>query len=294
MTVPMPFLSIVLPTVNRPDTVSALVGQLLNEEYPDFEIVVIDQSRTPNEHLRNHPDGRVRYVRSDIVGTCHARNLGVAEARGDIVLFLDDDSEVSQMTLLSVHAENYRDPSISGVGGRVLDRNRQLNREQRGPVCTVSRTGRVFPNATGTVRQFITAPRGGHMSFRREAIQAVGGFDERFRGNAMREETDFSLRVVKAGRRIVFDPRAEVTHLALGHGGSRMAADRLAWYRDFFYNEALFFHKHFPSVYLPFFLARKARAILACMLYYGRGRPAALALPWAAFADGWRTAQQTP
>lgn len=289
-----PFLSIVIPTLERPQVITRLVEQLLLQAYPDFEVIIVDQSREANDALRTHADGRVRYLRNEVVGTCAARNRGVAHARGAVVLFFDDDSEVTQPSLFAVHAENYHDPSIGGVGGRVLDRNTALNHEQTGPVCMVSRTGRVFPNATGTVRQFINAPRGGHMSFRKVAIDNAGGFDERFRGNAMREETDFSLRVIKAGWRIVFDPRGEVVHLALPFGGSRQKRDRLDWYRDFFYNEALFFGKHFPMVFLPLLITRKLRAILACMFYYGKGTPAALRIPFQELSSGLRDGRIHP
>jgi GT2 family glycosyltransferase len=127
------------------------------------------------------------------------------------------------------------------------------------------------------------------MSFRKQVILDVGGFDEQFRGNAMREETDFSLRVVRGGWRIVYEPNAELTHLALGGGGSR-TADRLNWYRDFFFNESYFFLKHFPKAYLPLLLLRKARAMAACWLYYGRGQWPWFVAPWRAFAQAWKLA----
>ncbi len=279
-----PRFSVVIPSLNRPEALEALVRQFLEQDYPDFEVVIVDQSAVEHEgvkRLAGH-DARVRYLHIDRAGTCHARNVGVQAASGDLIFFVDDDSELPQCDLFAIHAENYSDEKIGGVGGRVVDRNQRLNREQSGPTCWVTPDGRVFPNATSNTRTMINAPRGGHMSYRKSVILAVGGFDEQFVGNAMREETDFSLRVVEAGNTIVFDPRATVIHLGLHSGGSRQR-DRRQWYEDFFANELYFFLKHFSRQYLPRFFARKARAILSCMFFYGLGRPAWVKTPWIGF-----------
>jgi GT2 family glycosyltransferase len=276
--------SVVIPTLNRPEAVEALVRQFLEQDYANFEVVIVDQSDEEHAALKAlmQADPRVRYVHIDQAGTCHARNVGVGMATGEIIFFVDDDSELPQRDLLTLHAENYQDPNLGGVGGRVVDHNRKLNREVEGPTCWVTPDGRVYPNATGLERVTINAPRGGHMSFRKSIIEAVGGFDEQFVGNAMREETDFSLRVVEAGKPIIFEPRATVVHLGLHTGGSRQR-DRRQWYEDFFANELYFFLKHFSRQYLPTFFHRKTRAILSCMFFYGLGRPAWIRTPWKGF-----------
>lgn len=289
-----PFVSYVIPTLNRPTSIVELVNQLLKQDYPDaFEIVVVDQSANPNELLQRLAarDRRLVYLRREKVGTTGARNQGVKQSRGEIIIFLDDDCRVDDPGFTTTHAKNYTEKSIGGVGGRVIDEDTRLNQEQTGPVCWVSPTGRVYANASGTARTLINAPRGGNMSFRRSVIAQVGGFDERFVGNAMREETDFSLRVVEAGYQIVFDPRAEVTHRSFKTGGSRQR-DRRQWYHDFFHNEMLFFLKHFSRWYLPLLFLRKLRPNLACMFYYGKGRPRWLITPLAGFINGWRSYRQ--
>ncbi len=292
MTLPAPQLSIVIPTLNRKQAIVDLIHDLQAQDHPSFEIIVVDAGREENSVLQAlaMTDKRITVLRITSGGTCYARNTGVARARGQIVVFTDDDVRLSNRQFLSIHARNYADPAIGGVGGRVLDANQELNREQSVPVCKVTTTGRVYPNATSRVRQDINAPRGGNMSFRKQIILDVGGFDEQFRGNAMREETDFSLRVVKAGWRIIYEPSAALTHLALT-GGSR-TADRLQWYRDFFFNESYFFLKHVRPAYWPLLLWRKMRPLIVCWLYYGRGRPAWFIAPWQAFADARRLLQK--
>lgn len=287
----LPFVSVMIPTLNRPDAIIQIATDFLAQVYPSLEVIVVDQSQAVNQGLARleQRDGRLKVIRTNVIGTCHARNLGVREAQGSIVVFSDDDNRIRDTSFVWQHIQNFGDPTIGGVGGRVLDRNTELNREQTGPVCTVTKTGKVFPNATSLTRQLINAPRGGNMSFRKSVILGVGGFDERFRGNAMREETDFSLRVVEGGWRIIYDPLASNEHLALA-GGSR-SSDRITWYEDFFFNESLFFLKHFPRRYLPILLFRKVRPMIICAVYYGRFQPRALTAPWRAFRQAWRLVQ---
>lgn len=285
------FVSIIIPTLERKEVVFNLVQQLQNQSYENFEIIVIDQSREANKLIQEASLGsgdRIKYCRIEKEGTCLAKNYGLKRARGEFVIFLDDDVEVKEKDFIKYHIANYLDPEIGGVGGRVIDRNFQLNKEQHGPVCRVSKTGRVFPNADSEEKQEINAPRGGNVSYRMEIIRKIGGFDERFIGNAMREETDFSLRIFKAGYKIIFEPKAVLVHLALKRGGSRKK-DRLDWYFDFFHNEILFFLKHFPRRYLPILFFRKLRAIIACLVWYGRFRPKALATPFRGFWAGYRS-----
>lgn len=281
-------LTIVIPTLHRAQAIVDLVGDLLSQRYSAFDIIAVDQTKETNTKLSalSLSDSRLQIIRPNVVGTCHARNVGVAAATGDIIVFLDDDCRIPDVDFLSHHAANYADQTIGGVAGRVIDQNVTLNREQTGPVCHVTKTGKVYGNASSDIRQDVNAPRGANMSFRRSIITAVGGFDEQFRGNAMREETDFSLRVVKAGWRIVYDPAVSAIHLGLA-GGSR-TADRLQWYRDFFFNEGYFFLKHFSVWMLPILLWRKARAIGACWLFYGRGKFAWFLAPWKSLAEARR------
>lgn len=288
-----PHISVVIPTLNRAQAIVDTVADLLRQPYTDFDVIVVDSSRDENGVLATlaATEPRLRVLRVPPRGTCFSRNTGVAAANGELVIFTDDDVRISDQRFLEAHAAAYADPTVGGVGGRVLDTNERLNRQQSGRVCWVSATGSIAANANSDVAQDINAPRGANMSYRRQVILDVSGFDERFRGNAMREETDFSLRVVAAGWRIRYQPSAALTHLSLG-GGSRNA-DRLTWYRDFFFNESYFFLKHFSPWFLPLLLLRKLRAIVACWLYYGRGRWRWFTAPWRSFLEARRLIAST-
>jgi GT2 family glycosyltransferase len=87
---------------------------------------------------------------------------------------------------------------------------------------------------------------GANMSFRRELVERLGGFDERYTANAFRWETDFSVRVIRSGARIRYDPEARVVHhygtpggCDNGHLLGRTEASH-AWYELFFRNNTYF------------------------------------------------------
>jgi GT2 family glycosyltransferase len=283
--------SVIIPTRNRSDVCAALVRNLLAQEYEHFNITVVDQSDTEPGELTAlaKQDARVHFIHLKTPGTCRARNAGIRASKGEIVVFLDDDAVPTGQKFLQAHVDAYGDPEVAGVAGRVLDENDPG--AMRGPILTVSAFGAVHPNANASTRQFVEHARGGNMSFRREVLEKTGPFDERFRGNAMREETDYSLRARQYGR-ILFVPEAEVVHRRHPTGGSRSSTDRIHWYEDFFFNEALFFGKHFPIWMVPILVLRKARPIVACGVYYGRFSRRALTAPWRSMVQGLRVAHQ--
>ncbi|HYE99115.1 MAG TPA: glycosyltransferase, partial [Planctomycetota bacterium] len=223
-------LSLVVPTLERRDPLFNLLRHLEHQARPADEIVVVDQSQEDDVRLRDLARRRsdVRYHRIPVRGLPNARNVGVSLCRGDVVLFLDDDT-VPDPGLVQAHAERYEDPTVAGVGGRVSGGYDGAS----GPV------GRFDPGKGTVVRNFgateacdVDHLPGGNMSFRREVFRAVGGFDVAFGGSAIGEETDFCLRARRAGFRLVFEPRAAVDHLHWPTGGCRAPRfeDWLAWH----------------------------------------------------------------
>ena len=98
------------------------------------------------------------------------------------------------------------------------------------------------------------------MSFRRDLIISMGGFDEEFVGNAFREETDFCLKLRNSSYRIIFDPDAAVIHYWNTDGGCdhiRLGNPDFTsyyYYQDFVQNNIYFFLKHVPNLNKPSFI----------------------------------------
>ncbi|MHA6623818.1 glycosyltransferase family 2 protein [Pseudonocardia sichuanensis] len=171
-------------------------------------------------------------------GLSGARNTAIAEAAGDVVVFLDDDAQARPGWLAALLAP-YSDPTVAAVGG-VAHPRWPTNRPRVLPGAAP-----YDPNATGELDwivgctytgqpEFRTEVRnlmGCNMSFRREVFARVGGFAEdigRIGKNPLGcEETELCIRArqayLRSGEkiRIVFEPAAVVDH--------RVSADRVEW-----------------------------------------------------------------
>lgn len=88
-----PFFSIVIPTYNRADSIQLTLDACWQQLDTDFEIVLIDDGSIDNTEsvIQNISDPRLRYIRQDNAGPAAARNLGMREARGQYIAFLDSD-----------------------------------------------------------------------------------------------------------------------------------------------------------------------------------------------------------
>lgn len=84
--------SVIIPTRNRPAYLRQAVDSVYAQQYPQFEILVVDDGSTDAtaEALKGY-DERLRYLRQEHRGVAAARNHGIAHARGSLVAFLDDD-----------------------------------------------------------------------------------------------------------------------------------------------------------------------------------------------------------
>jgi len=277
-------ISVVLPTLDRPEAIYNLLRHLEHQSARPLEIVVVDQSSAPDARLAAYAAGRpeVRLVRIPVKGLPNARNVGVRHSSGDVVLFLDDDS-IPDADLVRFHAEAYSDPAIAGVGGQV----RGGYDAGAGEIGTFRESdGRVVRNFGGGTRCGVDHLQGGNMSFRREVFARVGGFDPSYGGSAIGEETDFCLRARRAGFRFVFEPRASLEHLHLPTGGCRAPRfeDWLYWHS---HNTVLFVLRHARRALLPvFFLKRTLRLGLFAIEH---GSPALIAVGLRGFARGIAT-----
>lgn len=248
-------MSVIIPTLNRENSLFWTVKKLvLEQSYRKLEIIIVDQSddnqAKKNASLAERYKGWVKYVHLRERGLPNARNVGIRNSKGEIVLFVDDDI-IPSSDLIKYHVSNYYDLSIGGVAGRVIEKGASLNST---PGCKISKFGRRFGNIGFNYdrKMFCTEAKGCNMSFRREAIEKTGDFDVGYIGTAVLEETDFCFRLRKNGYKIIYEPEAYVFHLFEIEGGCRPCDE---FERVYFSqrNDGRFFAKHFHIIYFPFF-----------------------------------------
>jgi GT2 family glycosyltransferase len=148
-------------------------------------------------------------------GVSNARNAGVGRSSGEIVAFLDDDA-VAEPTWLETLQEVYAETPAIGVGGSIepiwAGGRPAWFPDEFGWVVGCTYTG--MPTHRAPVRNLI----GANMSFPREVLEAVGGFDSRLgRIGSLPigcDETEFCIRAARRwpDRELVYEPRARVAH----------------------------------------------------------------------------------
>jgi GT2 family glycosyltransferase len=200
----MPRVSVVVPTRARPVPLECCLTALLAQDLApeDFEVIVADDAASPTTRDQAtcwsarfaRRGAGLRYVAtSGGRGPAAARNAGWRAAAGPIIAFTDDDCVPARDWLRAGLAAF--DAGVTGVAGRVV-------------VPLAGRPTDYERNAAHLAHaEFVTA----NCFYRRDALAAVGGFDERFT-LAWREDSDLFFTLLERGHRLVRAPAAVVVH----------------------------------------------------------------------------------
>jgi GT2 family glycosyltransferase len=214
--------SVVIASHGRPEHLRRCLTALRYQAHDAFEVIVVADA-AGLAALTDHPSApHIKTVAFDTANLSRARNLGLAEAAGDIVAFIDDDS-IAEPTWLSYLSEPIAQGRAAATVGAVRGRN-GISFQSHSPF--VDRNG--FTRDPGLHAEdrasegFVPKLVGTNMAVRRDALLSIGGFDEEFR--YVLEDADVSLRLAAAGCALSFAPEAQVHHLYAP--SSRRGADR--------------------------------------------------------------------
>jgi GT2 family glycosyltransferase len=220
-----PKVDAVVVAYNSRDTLRTCVEPLTR--LPWVDVTVVDNA-CPYDSAQVVEDLSVRIIRSSRNGGfAYGCNLGMASGTAEFVLLLNPDAEIDPESLAVLADALRTDPSLAGVGPRIVDGS-----------GSVSFTQRRFPRLRSTYAQGLFLHRAAPLAswtddairdpdayerrgtpdwisgccalFRREAVASVGGLDEGFFLYA--EETDLFKRLAAAGWRAGFEPRAMARH----------------------------------------------------------------------------------
>ena len=182
-----PTVSVIIPTCGRDAFLSKSLESALFQDIPDMEIIVADDGALESTRRLCAGYG-VSYVTQGRQGPAAARNLGVRNASGDLLAFLDDDDLWPEGSLRR-RVERWReDPSDRLVVGKV----RRFREEADGKIS--------FLDSPETARHLLVL---GSTVMPRSSYLAVGGMDESLR---MHEDTDLWIRMRGRGTRIDYVP----------------------------------------------------------------------------------------
>ena len=210
--------SVIVPAYNSRGSIAFCLEALLHQSVPpgEYEIIVVDDGSTDGteEIVRKY---NVAYLPQAHSGPAAARNLGVAWAAGDIVLFTDADC-VPAADWIEKMSLPFEDDEIVGVKGAYRTRQQEL----------MARFVQLeYENKYERMRKnrFIDFIDTYSAGYRRDVFLTNDGFDTGFPGASV-EDQEFSFRLDRRGYRMVFQPEAIVYH---GH-----AADLFSYIRKKF------------------------------------------------------------
>ncbi len=224
--------------MNRPDELSCFLNSLSEAGDIYDELIVIDSSNIPESLFQNQLNivkAKGRQVIFNVKGVSKARNKGIKESKGDIVVFADDDFKVTKGWINNI-IPNFDDPYVSCVTGRMLSlRNDEAsNLYERAMSFDRGAKRRVFSRNDMSVMTLLStitqigqkrlhdktpvpwAVGFGFYAFRRSALEEEGFLFNENLGRGTKgvggEDPDMFYRLLKAGHMIVYEPKAVILH----------------------------------------------------------------------------------
>jgi GT2 family glycosyltransferase len=264
-------ISVVIPTLNRPDALPRTLDALGRQTYDDFEVIVVEDAE--NEATVPAAGVPVRTLRAGEPGASHARNTGWRAASHPLVLFLGDDI-IPSPDLLARHAALHDEHTEDDVG--ILGHVEWARELKRDAFMVWLDHGIQFnyPSIRGSEAgpgHLYTA----NVSLKRAALERVGGFDAESYP-FLYEDIDLGVRLFDQGFRLIYDKDAAAEHLhevTLERWKSRMPIQARAereWIRRHPGEEPYFYTRFSAALQQPPARGRIGRALLA---YVPRSTP---------------------
>jgi GT2 family glycosyltransferase len=199
----LPKISVVVCTYNGSATLEACLQSLMQLDYPNYEVVLVNDGSTDGcaEIVSRFP--KVLVHSQENRGLSLARNVGARMASGEIVAYTDDDCEVDEHWLLYLERA-MRDQQVEGIGGP------NITPADDGWVakCVAASPGN--PSHVMLDDRHAEHVPGCNMAFRRDVLLGLGGFDPQFR--AAGDDVDICWRLIDAGFSIGYASGAMVWH----------------------------------------------------------------------------------
>lgn len=203
-------LSVVIPALNSESTISLTLSSIYRNNFPSnqFEVLIVDNGSSDNtaKIAEKFP---VRIYHSNHRGIGPPRNLGIKQAKGNIICFTDSDCVVEENWLRKIHDFFEQNPDAHGVGGPVLTYTRNQNKLQKltGELFEVDQEYPVKKQKlkAGSMHGLIF---GTNSAYDRESVLSVGGYSEPGGSNL-----ELAWRLASMGRNLYFSPEIRVQHI---------------------------------------------------------------------------------
>lgn len=208
-----PFVSVVVGIRNEERFIEECIESLLKLDYPQdfYEVIIVDGMSTDKTRdlVQKYP---VRLLLNERKNVAAARNLGVENARGDLVAFTDGDCKVDPQWLKTLVREMQSAPDdVVCVGGPnlIFDTDPVFGRVVGYSQETFLGSGGSAQSKNSTKKHYVSSLPNCNAMYKKSAIKKVGGFDERF---LVGQDGDLNYRIGKKGHKFLYIPQAQVLH----------------------------------------------------------------------------------
>lgn len=249
---PNPSVSIILVFFNQAHLSLLCLESILKHADVSYQLVIVDNNSTDQtpqllERLQN-----AIVIRNDSnLGFVKAVNIGASAATGQQLLLLNNDALLEKGTLSYALETLLKEPEAGAVGAKIKLLDGSL--QEAGSIiwsdgsCLGYGRGKQPESPEFMYQRDVDYCSGAFLLFRKSDFDNLGGFDESF-SPAYYEESDFCVRLRQSGRRIVYQPKAQITHYEFASSGGLKGASRLQIeHRDLFHNK----HREFLDKSLP-------------------------------------------
>ncbi len=219
-------ISIIVPAYNEETTIASTIQSLQNLNYPDYEVIVVDDGSTDQTYQKalQIQDSKIKIVQQQNKGKPGALNAGIAKSSGEIILTVDADTTLHKDALTVIAYHFAKNPKIGAIAGNVKIKREHtiINTLQSAEYATGINLVRKAQSVLGCV---LVVP-GPIAALKREAVEEAGGFS----GQTFAEDFDITLAILKEGYRVEYE-EAGLAYTDAPKTTEDLVKQRRRWYR---------------------------------------------------------------
>ncbi len=252
----IPKVSIIIPTMNREQSLERCLISLNKETFKNFEIVIVEGGDTNNTKkvIKNHKELKIKIIKQKEKGLVNAINEGILVSKGEIIVRTDDDIVADKEWINEIVKTFNESKKIGGVTGPTIIPENLKNKRDLFYFQKKLQNGNIFWHILGKIyfNYFLEGKeksigkffRSGafsvgsnykenckfkksinvdhheacNMAIRRHILIKIGYFDRKYLGIGDYSEADVSFKIIREGYKIIFNPKAVVKHLVDQNG----------------------------------------------------------------------------